>query len=54
MIVVVVDECLKVADLDLLLAPVALHQGIKLEHHGIATVIHDLAALTVKESRCIH
>ena len=33
MIIVVVDEGLEVADLNLLLASVALYQGVQLEEH---------------------
>ncbi len=52
-IVIIVDEGLKVADLDLLLAALALNQGIHLKHHRIP-VIQDLTALGIKESRRIH
>ena len=33
MVIVVVNEGLEVSDLDLLLAPIALEEGVKLETH---------------------
>jgi hypothetical protein len=38
MIIVIIDEGLEVADLDLLLAALALHEGVQLQVHAIGVV----------------